>query len=215
GVQRLQHRRDALAEIQVGVADDSGGGPAGAIQAAGAGGGQPLDKLNLPHGAQLHRAIRAVHCPGFNKHGGAHLMAALDVSDQLVEEIPLVGDTIGTKIPEMMMGITDGQLWLQGRFLGESQPVIASVWHKGTSVAHYYGARSVHGRRAPVVVRHDGVSAFPGVARQHSKKPCATQWLLARLVKKLKRTIFKELTSPPSLALYLASNLVMSHTHHH
>src|SRR5262249_31113060 len=39
--------------------------------------------------------------------------------------------------------------------------------------------------------------------------------LLGRLVKKLKRTIFTELTSPPSLALHLASHLVMSHTHRH
>ena len=38
------------AQVQVGVADDGGCRSAGAIQAAGASGGQPLDKLDLPHG---------------------------------------------------------------------------------------------------------------------------------------------------------------------
>jgi toxin ParE1/3/4 len=37
----------------------------------------------------------------------------------------------------------------------------------------------------------------------------------ARLVKKLKLTIFTKFTSPPSLTLPLASHLVMAHTHHH
>ena len=57
-------------------------------------------------------------------------MTTLDVRDQLVEEIALVGGTIGATIPEVMMGITDGNLRLQGRFLSQGQPVIASVWHK-------------------------------------------------------------------------------------
>jgi hypothetical protein len=73
------------------------------------------------------------------------------------------------------MGITDGQLGLQSRYLSEGQPVIAAVWHKSTSVAEGRGARSAHGRGSPVRMRQDGVSVFFGVVRQHTKKPCATQ----------------------------------------
>jgi hypothetical protein len=155
-VERLQHRCDPVAQVQVGVADDGSGRPAGAIEAAGAGGGQPLDKLDLPDGAQLHRAIRTVHGAGLDKHGGAHIVAALHIGDQLVQQIPLVGDALRTQIPEVMMGIADGQLGLQGRFLSEGQPVIAAVWHKSTSVAEGRGTRSTYGRGSPVRMRQDG-----------------------------------------------------------
>jgi hypothetical protein len=30
----------------------------------------------------------------------------------------LVGDALGPKVPEVVMGVADGQLRLQGRFLG-------------------------------------------------------------------------------------------------
>jgi len=72
----------------------------------------PLDEFDFPHGPQLLRAVRAVHCAGFNKHGGAHIMAALDVGDQLVQQIPLIGEALRAKIPEVVMGIADGQLRL-------------------------------------------------------------------------------------------------------
>src|SRR5712691_8406067 len=153
------------------MANDGGGGPAGAIQTAGTGGRQPLDKLDLPYGAQLDRAIRAVHRTGLNKHGGAHVVAAVNIGGQLVEEIPLVGDTIRATIPEVVMGIADGQLRLQGRFLGESQPVIASVWHTGTSIAECRGASSPHGRRAPVAMRHKGVAVFPALPDSIARNP--------------------------------------------
>jgi hypothetical protein len=130
GVERLQHRCDPVAEVQVGMADNGGGSPAGAIQATGAGGGQPLDKLDLPHRAQLHWPIRTVHGTRLNKHGRTHVMAAGDVGDQLVQEIPLVGEALRAQVPEVMMRIADGQLGLQSRFLGQGQPVITSVWHK-------------------------------------------------------------------------------------
>ena len=37
-------------------------------------------------------------------------MTAGDVGEQLVKEIALIGDTIRAKIPEVMMGIADGEL---------------------------------------------------------------------------------------------------------
>ena len=47
-------------------------------------------------------------------------MTAVNVSGQLVEKITLVGETRGSKVPEMVMGIADGQLGLEGFFLGKS-----------------------------------------------------------------------------------------------
>src|SRR5262249_14159357 len=74
---------------------------------------------------------RAVHASCLDKHGRTYVVAAVHVGDQLVQQIPLVGDALRSQVPEVMMGIADGNLRLQGRFLGEGQPVIASVWHNG------------------------------------------------------------------------------------
>jgi hypothetical protein len=41
----------------------------------------------------------------------------MDVSGQFVEQIPLVGNARDAKVPEVVMGIADGELRLQGRFL--------------------------------------------------------------------------------------------------
>jgi hypothetical protein len=45
-------------------------------------------------------------------------MTAVYVGGQLVEQIPLVGNTLGAKIPEVVMRIADGELRLEGRFRG-------------------------------------------------------------------------------------------------
>jgi hypothetical protein len=37
-------------------------------------------------------------------------MAAVHVAGQLVKKVALVGDTLGSEIPEVMMGITDRYL---------------------------------------------------------------------------------------------------------
>ena len=53
-------------------------------------------------------------------------MTAVNVRCKLVEEISLVGDARGPEVPEVVMGITDGDLGLQRRFRGQSEPVVAS-----------------------------------------------------------------------------------------
>ena len=79
--------------------------------------------------AHLLRAVSAVHRARLDEHGGTHVVTAVDVGGQLVEQIPLVGDARGAKVPEMVMGIADGHLRLQRRFRGQREPVIASEWH--------------------------------------------------------------------------------------
>ena len=84
------------------------GCPARAVEPTGTGRSQALDEFDLTHGAHLFWSAHAVHGAGLNKHGGAHIVTALDVRHQLVEEIALVGETIRAKVPEMVMGIADG-----------------------------------------------------------------------------------------------------------
>ena len=50
GPQGFQHGLNPVAQLQVGVTDDGGGGPGGTVKTAGAGGGKTLDELHLTHG---------------------------------------------------------------------------------------------------------------------------------------------------------------------
>jgi len=59
----------------------------------------------------------------------------VNISEQLMKQIPLVGDALGSQVPEVVMGVTDRKLRLQGRFLGQTQPVVTSEGHNGTSIA--------------------------------------------------------------------------------
>jgi hypothetical protein len=37
-----------------------------------------------------------------------HVVAAVHIGGQFVQQIPLVRNTLGTKVPEVVMGIADG-----------------------------------------------------------------------------------------------------------
>jgi len=93
-------------------------------------------------------------------------MAAVHVGDQLVEEVALIRKTIRATIPEVVMGITDGQLRLQRRFLREGQPVIASVRQKDTSVVGWRDARRASCLRSLVAIHHSRGAVFLCGARQ-------------------------------------------------
>ena len=83
-LQCLQHRLDPVPQVQVGVADNGCRSPARAIKAAGAGGGQTLNELDLANGAHFLGSIGSVHCPCLDEHGGSHVVPAVDVVGQLV-----------------------------------------------------------------------------------------------------------------------------------
>ena len=51
-------------------------------------------------------------------------------------EIPLVGHTAGAVVPEVVMRVADGELRLQGGFLGQSQPIVKA---KGIPVPQFIG----------------------------------------------------------------------------
>src|SRR5262249_19001333 len=103
-----------------------------------------------------------VHRSGLDKHRGAHVVAAMDVGGELVEEIALIGKTFQAKVPEVVMGIADREIRLQRRFLGQGQPVMASVRHMGTSMTRDRGVYRADSHRPPVARCDEGRSAFLG-----------------------------------------------------
>ena len=117
-LQCLENRGDAVTQQQIGVSDDCCGGPSGAVETTRARCSQPLYELNLANWAHLLGTLRAVHGTRFNEHGGTHVVAAAHVIGQFVEQISLVGNARRAKIPKVVMGIADGELRLQRRFLG-------------------------------------------------------------------------------------------------
>ena len=45
-------------------------------------------------------------------------MSAVNIGGQFVQQIPLVGHSLGPQVPEMMMRIADGKLRFEGSFRG-------------------------------------------------------------------------------------------------
>ena len=76
GLQGFQHGLNSVSQLQVGVTDDGGGGPGGAVKTAGAGRRQTLDELYFTDRAQLLRSVRAVHPSCLNEHSGPDGVAA-------------------------------------------------------------------------------------------------------------------------------------------
>src|SRR5215472_9986251 len=101
------------------MTDDCRGRPARTIKSSSSRGSQTLNKLDLANRAQLEGSIGTVHGSRLDEHGGTHVVAAVHVGSQLIQQITLVGNALGAKIPEVMMRITDRDLRLQSRFLGQ------------------------------------------------------------------------------------------------
>jgi hypothetical protein len=93
------------------------------------------------------------------------------------------------------MGIADRQLRLEGRFLGQGEPVITSVWHKDTSVVGWRGPHSVHGRRFSSDDMPRWGIGLPRGGAQHTKKPCATQSSMRERGKEKKPSYSRALSS--------------------
>ena len=76
-VKRLEHRLDAAAEHQVGMADDAGAGADLAVDAARRHRGDAVDELGLADRLHLLRAVGAVHRARLHEHGRDDVVAAL------------------------------------------------------------------------------------------------------------------------------------------
>jgi hypothetical protein len=112
----LQHGVDGRAEQQIGMADDSGIGCQFGAEAARALRADSLGKLGLANRAERRRAPGAVHHAALDEYGLPHPVGPR-VVPQLVQPI----STAGT-VPEVMVGITDRQVRLEGLLDARGQP---------------------------------------------------------------------------------------------
>ena len=114
---RLQHAGDAIAEAQIGVADDAGAKPAFAVAAARAHRRGAVDEFDLADRLHLGRAIGAVHRAAFDKDAVDDVVTAAGIGEQLVEQVAMP-----VAIPQMMMRIDDLERRLQDLLLALSEP---------------------------------------------------------------------------------------------
>ena len=87
---RIQDRGYAIAQAQVGPADDTGRDPGRTVIPRGAHRGDAGDKLGLADGPEFGGAARAVHRAAFQEHGCDDVVAGVEVGEQFVDEIAVV-----------------------------------------------------------------------------------------------------------------------------
>ena len=135
GLQRFQHRLDARAQIEVGVSHDRGCRACRAIQSAFARRSEPLHEFHLPHRPHLLGACRPVHGARLDEHRRAHVVAAVHVVGQLIQQITLIWYPSRAKVPEVVMRIADRKVRFQRLLLRQRKPVISSKRHSRASVS--------------------------------------------------------------------------------
>ena len=132
GEMSFQYRGYRRAQHEVGVGNDAGGDHRRAVLPDGALGGDSLDELRLANRTQLLRSPRPVHGTAFDEHRLLNLVAPVVASAQvlskLVQEIPVAGP-----VPEVMVGVTDGQSGLQRVFWVLRKPGITLAGHVHSS----------------------------------------------------------------------------------
>ena len=133
-LQRGQDWLDPVSQFQIGVADDRRRGAAWSVKPGRRRRRQSLDKLYLADRAQFRRPLRPIHRPRLYKHGRADVVAAIEVSRELVQQIALIGDAFEPMVPEVMVRIADRDLRFQRLFAGQRQPVVSAVRHLCTSL---------------------------------------------------------------------------------
>src|SRR5712691_3378421 len=100
------------------MADDGGGRAAGSIDPAGTCRRQPLDEFHLPDGPQGDWPVRTVHRTRLQEYRRPDVVPARDVGIELVQKIPLIGQTLQPSVPKMVMGVADREFGFEGWFLG-------------------------------------------------------------------------------------------------
>lgn len=112
----FEDRLDAIAQGQIGIADDPGGDAGLAVAAARAHGGEVVDELGLADRPHFLRPVGAVHRTAFEKHRRDDVVPGVDIGEELAEQIA-VARALCRTIPEMMVGIDDREIAIEDRFL--------------------------------------------------------------------------------------------------
>ena len=133
---RLQHARDAVAEPQIGVADNAGAQPALAVAAARAHRRGAVDEFDFADRLHLRRAVGAIHRAAFDKDALRDVVAAAGIGEQLVEQI-----AVAVAIPQVMMRVDDLERGLEDLLLPLRPPGRIAITRGGRSAAGYGSRR--------------------------------------------------------------------------
>jgi hypothetical protein len=118
---RIQHRGYGIPKPEICRANNPGSDPHLPIAAGGTHGGNAVHELGLAHGTHSLRPVGFEHWRTLNKHSGHHIMAALHIRKDFVEEIAR-GNASSLKIPQVMVGIANRQAGLQWVFDCQGEP---------------------------------------------------------------------------------------------
>jgi hypothetical protein len=140
---------------QVDKADDAGDATRRPVFARGAHRRHAADKLGLAERFELLGPVGAVHLARLLIAGGANVVTAADIGQQLREKIPIAG-----AVPEMMVGIDDRQVRLDDLFVALVEPVLTD---RRLDREHGGGRGSLR-QRGPR--RHGGGAHEPGAPCQ-------------------------------------------------
>ena len=174
---RLEHRRHAVTEEQVGRPHDPGRHPGLTVLAARAHGGDALHELRLAHDTELFRTVRPIHRGALDEDGLTDVVR-VRVLEQLIQQV-----AVARAIPQMVVRVDDGQLRLQHGLVGQRQPVGARTARRrralgpGTS-AHRAGQTSRY-RRGPEGPRRRSTEERPScdvIHGRHSLLQPPTRW---------------------------------------
>ncbi len=151
----LEDSLGARAEPQIDKADDAGDATRRPVFARGAHRRDAADELGLAERFELLGPVGAVHLAGLLVAGGADVVTAADIGQQLREQI-----AIARAVPEMMVRIDNRQIGLDDLFVALVEPVLSDRRLD----------RQHRGRRGPLRQRgprgHDGGPDQPGATRQ-------------------------------------------------
>jgi hypothetical protein len=116
----LQHALGARTEAQVDIADDPGDAARRPVCARGTHRRNAADELGLAERLEFLGPIGAVHRAGLLEQRCADVVAAADIGQKLREQV-----TITRPVPQMMMGIDDGQAGFEDLLGVPREPVSA------------------------------------------------------------------------------------------
>src|SRR5690606_25463182 len=122
---------------QVGMGHDAGSHARGPILAAGRLRSDAVDEFGFTHRTHGLGAICAIHGFALDEYGGHDVVAAAGIAQQLFEHVAMV-----RVVPQVVVGIDDGQVRVDDVFLNEVQPVVAQSHFLGRG-AFSFGHASV------------------------------------------------------------------------
>jgi len=119
---RLEHGARALAQQQIGVADDAGTDRRSTVAAAGAHRRGAVGKFDFADRTKRLRPVGAIHRAGLDIDGCDDVVTGRDVVDDILDQIAL-----SAAIPQMMMRIDDRPCRIDDFFFPQRKPVLARI----------------------------------------------------------------------------------------